>query len=89
VTYALIPPGGFFVRGSCTGLVADFDFEELGEVLLVCGGAAEVSFAAVVGDGYRIIKHTVWDMFYVKIYLCLSTVLRLQGNLSGMPLFTG
>jgi hypothetical protein len=50
-TYTFVPASGFFVRGCCARVVTELDFKQLGEVLLVSGGTAEVAFAAVVRNG--------------------------------------
>lgn len=51
-TYALIPARSFLVGSSCACLIADFGFEEFGEILLVGSCTAKVSFAAVVLNCY-------------------------------------
>lgn len=51
MTYTLVPASSLLVRGTCTTVVAELDFVELGKVLLVSSCATEVALAAVVSDG--------------------------------------
>lgn len=55
-TYALVPPGGLLVSSRSPGFIAKLDFEKFSQILLVSCGAAEIAFAAVVGDG--LVQHS-------------------------------
>lgn len=51
MTYTLIPPSCFLVGCARAAIIAELDLIELSKVLLVGGCAAEVAFAAIMGDG--------------------------------------